>query len=108
MKVAIFGLNESLIDELEWYLPRNCEEIVLCGVEKDKKHIKQYALERNLKYSEFSTDKKMYGKKAISVCEEQVIDYADEVVILLDHTLKGVYLIDCCERKGKKISIFAI
>lgn len=107
MKVAIIGSRNIIIDNLKKYLPDNIEEIVSGGAKGVDTCARKYATENNIRLVECLPDYRKYGRIAPLKRNLQIIDYADEVIAFWDGSSRGTkYVIDNCNKKNKKITIF--
>lgn len=106
MKVAIIGSRTLKIDNLAEYLPTNTAEIVSGGAKGIDLCAKQYALEENLKYTEFLPQYDLYRRNAPLKRNIKIIEYADFVIAFWDGKSRGTkFVIDTCEKLGKKYTI---
>ncbi|MFI3116300.1 MAG: hypothetical protein R3Y12_09200 [Clostridia bacterium] len=64
MKIAVIGSRSLKIENLGEHLPKNTTEIVSGGAKGIDLCAKNYALEQNLKYSEFLPQYNLYRKNA--------------------------------------------
>ncbi|MFI3115525.1 MAG: hypothetical protein R3Y12_05235 [Clostridia bacterium] len=109
MKVAIIGSRTLKIDNLGKYLPKNTTEIVSGGAKGIDLCAKNYALEKNLKYTEFLPQYNLYRRNAPLKRNIEIINYADLVVAFWDKKSKGTkFVIESCDKLGKTCEIITI
>lgn len=107
MKVAIAGSRNIIVDDLQNYLPENTMEIVSGGAKGVDSSAKEFALKNNIPITEFLPDYKRYGRGAPLRRNQQIVDYADEIIIFWDGKSKGSkFVIDYCKKKDKKITVY--
>ena len=103
MKVAIVGSRTLYVEDLEYYLPADVTEIVSGGARGIDTCAKRYALSNNLKYTEFLPEYDLYGRIAPLKRNDQIIDYADFVLIFWDGESRGTYYVRSkCKQTGKE------
>ena len=69
MIVAVVGSRTLKVENLKDYLPKNTAEIVSGGAKGIDTCAKKYALENNIKYTEFLPEYEKYGRSApLKVC----------------------------------------
>lgn len=103
MKVAVVGSRALYVEDLEYYLPSGVTEIVSGGARGIDTCAKRYALSNNLKYTEFLPQYDLYGRGAPLKRNDQIIDYADFVLIFWDGESRGTYYVkNRCEQTGKE------
>lgn len=109
MKVAVIGSRGLDIDMIHFYIPAAATEIISGGAKGVDAEAQKYALENNLKYTEFLPDYKKYGKGAPLKRNDEIIDYADIVVAIWDSKSKGTkYTMDKCKKIGKSLIAFYV
>ncbi|MFI3116158.1 MAG: hypothetical protein R3Y12_08485 [Clostridia bacterium] len=102
MKVAIIGSRTLEINNLEKYIPKNTTEIVSGGAKGVDLCAKNYALERNLKYTEFLPQYNLYRRNAPLKRNIEIINYADFVIAFWDGESSGTkFVIDECAKIEK-------
>lgn len=106
MKLAIIGSRDLIIDDLEYYLPKEVTEIVSGGAKGIDTCAREYASANGLKLTEFLPEYKKYGRGAPLLRNIEIIDYADEVLAFWNGTSRGTkYVIDQCKKKNKKVTV---
>lgn len=106
MKVAIVGSRNLHIDNLGTYLPQDITEIVSGGAKGIDTIAKNYAESNNIPLKEFLPNYNQYGRSAPLKRNLQIIDYADCVIAFWDGSSRGTkFVIDTCNKKGKKITV---
>lgn len=109
MKVAIIGSRNLTVDNPGKYLPENTDEIVSGGARGIDTCARKYAIENNIKLTEFLPDYKQFGKIAPLKRNLEIIDYADIVIAFWDGTSKGTeFVINNCKKINKKIKIYIV
>ncbi len=107
MKTAIIGSRNLTVDDLKIYLPHNVTEIISGGAMGIDKCAREYANLNGINLTEFLPDYKKYGRAAPLYRNQEIVEYADEVVAFWDGKSKGTkYVIDICKQKGKKITVY--
>lgn len=114
MKLAIIGSRNLQISNLGDYILRlekftseEVSEIVSGGARGVDSCAKKFALENNLKLTEFLPEYDKYQRSAPLKRNIQIIDYADVVMAFWDGKSRGTeYVIRNCKLKKKKIIIF--
>lgn len=107
MKVAVVGTREFEIDVMEAYVPGAATEIISGGAKGVDSAAKEFAEERDLKYTEFLPDYEKYGKAAPIKRNDEIIAAADMVVALWDGRSHGTkYVIDTCRKIKKSMVVY--
>ena len=107
MKIAVVGSRNLIVEDIEKYLPCKPNEIVSGGARGVDACAKRYAIENNIKLTEFLPDYKRYGRIAALRRNLDIINYADIVVALWDGRSKGTKnVIDNCKRINKKVIVY--
>ena len=108
MKVAVIGSRGLEVDEriIEGLLPRCTTEIVSGGAKGIDTCAKAYAQARDIPIREFWPD---YDRAAPIKRNEQIVDYADYVVVIWDCKSKGTKnVIDLCHKISKPVTVYEI
>ena len=106
MKIAVIGSRNITKAEIGIYLPDNVTEIVSGGAKGIDTIAKQYAEKNGIVYTEFLPDYKTYGKVAPLIRNDEIINYADEILAFWDGKSKGTkYVINHAKKQGKKVAI---
>lgn len=109
MKVAIIGSRNIVINNIADYIPKNASEIVSGGAKGVDSCAKKYALEKQLKYTEFLPEYKKFGRSAPLKRNLQIIEYSDLIIAIWDGKSNGTkFVIDNCIKKNKEVQIFKI
>lgn len=109
MKVAVIGSRTLKIENLEQYLPKITTEIVSGGAKGVDTCAREYAIQKNLKLTEFLPDYNKYGRSAPLKRNLQIIAYADLVLAFWDGKSRGTaYVIDNCRKSGIPVEVFII
>ncbi len=109
MKIAIIGSRNISITDFSSYLPSEVSEIVSGGAKGVDLCAKQYALDNQIKLTEFLPKYARYGRAAPILRNMEIIDYADEVLAFWDGMSRGTKsVIEACRKKNKKITVITI
>lgn len=109
MKVAIVGSRTLTVSNLNEYIPENTTEIVSGGAKGVDFCARQYAIENNLKLTEFLPDYKKYGRYAPLKRNIQIINYADIVLAFWDGESRGTaFVIDNCRKLGVPVKVYMV
>ncbi len=108
MKVAVVGSRGLIVNNLQDYLPENTTEIVSGGAKGIDSCARKYALENNIRITEFFPEYEKYGRVAPIRRNDLIIDYADMVLVFWDRQSRGSkYVIDQCSLKKKNFKIYS-
>lgn len=109
MKVAVIGSRNIIFEEFGKILPEKTDEIVSGGAKGIDTCAKKYALENNIKITEFLPNYNHYGRGAPLRRNIEIIEYADYVIALWDGKSKGTeFVIKECKKRGKKVDVHTI
>ncbi|MBR4960909.1 MAG: DUF2493 domain-containing protein [Clostridia bacterium] len=109
MKLAIIGSRNLTITNLEDYIPPETTEIVSGGAKGIDTCAAEYARSHDLPLTEFLPDYARYKRGAPLKRNEQIIAYADRVLIFWDGSSKGtLYCINLCRTTGKPAEIIRL
>ena len=109
MRVAVIGSRGLQINNLEDYLPEGVTEIVSGGAKGIDTCAKNYALEHDLKLTEFLPEYSRYGRGAPLRRNITIIEYADLVLAFWDGESRGTkYVIDNCKKRNIPVVIHRI
>ena len=109
MRVAVIGSRGLQVDHLEDYLPEGVTEIVSGGARGIDTCAKNYALEHDLKLTEFLPEYSRYGRGAPLQRNITIIEYADMVLAFWDGKSRGTkFVIDNCEKRNIPVVIHRI
>lgn len=107
MKVAIVGSRKLLINNFEDYLPQETTEIVSGGAIGIDRCARKYAMDNNIKLTEFLPDYDSHYRAAPLRRNDLIIDYADIVLVFWDGKSRGSgYVITQCKKKNKPVKVF--
>ena len=109
MKLAIVGSRTIKINHLELYLSEDVTEIVSGGANGVDRCAKEFAIDNNIKYTEFLPKYNLYKKGAPLKRNIEIINYCDELLIFWDGKSKGTkFVIEHCKELGKKYRIIIL
>ena len=109
MRVAVIGSRGLQVDHLEDYLPEGVTEIVSGGARGIDTCAKNYALEHDLKLTEFLPEYSRYGRGAPLRRNITIIEYADMVLAFWDGKSSGTkFVIDNCKKRNIPVEIHRI
>lgn len=107
MKLAIVGSRNLRIFNMEKYLPIYVSEIVSGGAKGVDTCARSYAIENNIKLTEFLPDYERFSRSAPLKRNIDIIEYADMVIAFWDGRSKGTrFVINECEKRNIKIKVF--
>ena len=99
MKVAVIGSRNLEVNDLDNYLPEQTTEIVSGGAKGIDTCAKKFALENNLKLTEFLPKYELFKKAAPLKRNIEIIEYADIVLAFWDGKSRGTkFVIDHCKK----------
>ncbi len=109
MKIAIIGSRNLYVENLEKYLPQDTTEIVSGGARGIDTCAEIYAREKELKFTVFLPEYARFGRGAPIKRNEQIVDYADEVLAFWDGKSRGTQsVIAYCKKQSKKVTVVAL
>lgn len=109
MKLAIVGSRNISGVNIEEYLPEGIEEIVSGGARGIDSVAAAYAKANGIKLVEFLPDYKKYGRVAPLRRNDEIADYADEVIAFWDGVSSGTkYTVEAFKKRGKPVRIMKI
>lgn len=109
MKLAIIGSRSIKEIDIGKYLPSGVTEIVSGGAKGVDEEAKKYALENNIKYTEFLPNYSRYNKSAPLKRNEEIANYSDMALTFWDGASKDTkFTIKCFERLSKSTVIVDI
>lgn len=107
MKLAIVGSRKITSLDLDRYLPNNVTEIVSGGAKGIDTIARQYAIEHDIKLTEFLPDYQTYGKSAPLKRNILIINHADQVFAFWDGESSGTkFVINNCKKLNVPIRVF--
>ena len=106
MKLAVVGSRSLRNVAVDQYIGKTVEEIVSGGATGVDSCAAEYAKRRGLKLTEFLPQYDHYGRAAPIVRNREIVDYADEILILWDGKSKGTLsVIKYVQKIGKPYQI---
>lgn len=110
MRIAVIGsrsVDDRFYGQLCAHIPRGASEIVSGGASGADALGKRYALENDLKYTEFLPDYKKFGRAAPLKRNEEIAEYADYVIALWDGRSRGTaHAINACIKAYTEVRVF--
>ncbi len=107
MKIAIIGSRSINSINLSMYLPEQITEIVSGGAKGADTVAKNYAIEHNIKLTEFLPDYNKFGKSAPLRRNIEIIQYSDLVLAFWDGESRGTkFVIDNCRKMNVKVDVY--
>lgn len=104
MKLAIIGSRNIDNVDIEKYIPDGVTEIVSGGAKGVDRLAKKYAMEHNIKYTEFEPDYAKFKKGAPLKRNQEIANYSDMALVFWNGKSKGTkYAINCFEFLEKEI-----
>lgn len=105
MKIAIVGSRDIYIDDFSKYLKEG-DEVVSGGASGVDCCVKRYAEENGLTLTEFLPQYQQFGRAAPIVRNQQIVNYADRVVVFWNGSSKGALsVINYAKKTGKLYEI---
>lgn len=102
MKTAVIGSRSLYIQDLAAYVPDGTDEIVSGGAKGIDACAASFAAERGMRLTVFRPDYRRFGKGAPLKRNEEIVRYADYVVILWDGQSHGSrHVLSLCRRWEK-------
>lgn len=109
MKLAIIGSRTVNQISIELYIPENTTEIVSGGAKGVDTLAREFAEKQGLPLTEFLPDYARYRRAAPIKRNEEIADYADEVLAFWDGHSKGTaHTLKEFERRGKKVTVISV
>ena len=109
MKLAIIGSRGIMVEDIERYLPDGVDEIVSGGAKGADLCAKEYAEKNCIKYTEFLPDYNRYGRAAPIKRNDEIINYADEIIAFWDGASKGTqYTVKKAQKIGKNVTVIIL
>ncbi len=106
MKIAVVGSRSLKIDNMGDFLPAGITEIVSGGAKGIDTVAADYARQNNIKLTQFFPEYERYGRAAPLKRNQQIAEYADEVIAFWDGKSKGtMYTVELFKKLGKKITV---
>ena len=109
MKIAIVGSRKIVVPDLGKYLPDNITEIISGGSKGVDTCAREYALQNNIRLTEFLPEYEKYGRSAPLKRNLTIIEIADFVLAFWDgHSHGTKFVIDNCKKKGVPIKVIIV
>ena len=109
MKLAIIGARNLVVENLEDYIPSNCDEIVSGGARGIDKCAEDFAHRKAIRLTVFLPDYKRFGRGAPLKRNEEIAQYSDCAIAFWDGRSKGTqYSIKLFEKLGKPVKFVII
>lgn len=109
MKIAIVGSRKIVVPDLGKYLPDNITEIISGGSKGVDTCAREYALQNNIRLTEFLPEYEKYGRSAPLKRNLTIIENADFVLAFWDgHSHGTKFVIDNCKKKGVPIKVIIV
>lgn len=109
MKLAIIGSRGIEQFDIDTYIPAGITEIVSGGAKGVDRIAREYALKNGIKLSEFIPDYKHYGRVAPLKRNEEIANYADEVLAFWDGKSRGTeFTVNFFKKLGKNSRVVII
>lgn len=112
MKVAVIGSRhapDSVSRRILEELPANVSEIVSGGAEGVDRMAEQVAEILGIPVRVFPPDYPRYGRQAPLIRNEQIVDYADEVLAFWNGESRGTgHTIALCLKKNRPVRVITI
>ena len=107
MIVAVVGSRTLKVENLKEYLPKNTTEIVSGGAKGIDSCAKKYALENNIKYTEFLPEYEKYGRSAPLRRNIDIVKNAGYVIAFWDGKSRGTaFTIGMCKSFDVRVKIY--
>jgi len=109
MKLAVVGSRKICDIPFSKYIGSEVTEIVSGGAVGVDKSVKEYAIRRGIRITEFLPDYKRYGRRAPLKRNEEIAEYADEAVAFWDGKSRGTdYTVRLFRRLGKRVRVIIV
>ena len=109
MKIAVIGSRNLVVKNICRYIPRACTEIVSGGAKGVDTCAADFAVENNVKLTEFLPEYNIYGRGAPIVRNKKIVEYADEIIAFWDGESRGTLsVINYCIKIGKPCRVVRI
>lgn len=104
MKLAVVGSRTLTVEHLERFLPEGVTEIVSGGALGIDRCAAAYAAAHGLPITEFLPDYRRFGRGAPLKRNEEIVAYADAVLVFWDKLSRGTaFVIDACKKAQKPV-----
>ena len=109
MKVAVVGSRSITDFDLSPYIPTGIDTIISGGAEGVATLAENYADQHRLSKYIVRPRYNIYGRGAPIKRNEQMVDMAEEVLIIWDGLSKGTqYILKYAQKKNKKITLVRV
>lgn len=109
MKIAIIGSRNIEPENLGDYLPKEVSEIVSGAARGVDTKARDYAVEHNIKLTEFLPEYNKYKRGAPLKRNIQICEYANRVLAFWDGKSRGTkFVIDYCKNNNIPIEIILV
>ncbi len=109
MKVAIIGSRDIKFLDLNMYLDENVTEIVSGGAMGVDTIAREYAIDNNIRLTEFLPEYDKFGRSAPLRRNIMIIEYADKVLAFWDGKSRGTkFVIDNCKKREIPIEVIVL
>ena len=109
MKLAIIGSRNLDVQNLEDYLPANVTEIVSGGAKGIDSIAASYARQHGIPLTEFLPDYQRYKRGAPLKRNQQIANYADEVLAFWDGQSRGtLFTVNLFKQQGKNVTVIQL
>jgi hypothetical protein len=106
MKILIIGSRSVKKFDLFPYVGANVDMIISGGANGIDTIAEEYADKHKISKLIIRPRYDLYGRAAPIKRNEEMVDLADEIIVIWDGTSKGTkYSIDYAEKKGKKVNL---
>ena len=106
MKILIIGSRSVTNFDLSPYVPKETDMIISGGAKGIDTIAEEYADKHKISKLIIRPRYDLYGRAAPIKRNEEMIDMADEIIVIWDGTSKGTkYSIDYAAKKGKKMNL---
>ncbi|MBR6790205.1 MAG: hypothetical protein IKM31_04985 [Oscillospiraceae bacterium] len=109
MKLGIIGSYDLVPSDLRLHLPDTIGEILSDGVGGLGDSLRQYALAKGIKMTEYFPEYDKYGPKAVRIRDRQLIGEADRVIVFHGRVLTRTDSVEeICRELGKPMQVIRL
>ena len=106
MIIGVIGSRDLVVDELEKYIPPECEKIVSGGAVGIDKCAADYARKHGIELLEILPDYRKYGKAAPILRNKTIVDESNIVIAFWNGHSKGTKMvIEYCRKTNKLCTV---